>query len=83
MDGTAFFLILFSFITVWVLIGRVFDYRKARARAELAEEHQRELQTIREELGSLKEMMADVLLELDRAQRLGTSREGPPRSLPQ
>jgi len=65
-----FFFFLFPFIIVLTLINRVYDLRKTKVRALAERSHQEELSAIREELRSLKEMVADVLLELDRQGRL-------------
>lgn len=74
-------MILFPFIIALTLINRVFDLRKAKVKALAEKTHQQEFDAIREELGSLKEMLADVLLELDRQGRLNSGddlRELPP-----
>lgn len=76
-----FFFVLFPFIIALTLINRVFDLRKTKIKALAEQTHQAELEALREEIGGLKEMVADVLLELDRQGRVGIdagSRELPP-----
>lgn len=65
-----FFFALFPFIIVLTLINRTYDLRKTKIRALAEDTHHQELEAIREELRSLKEMVADILLELDRQGRL-------------
>lgn len=64
-----FFFVLFPFIIVLTLINRAYDLRKTKIRVIAENTHHQEIEAIREELRSLKEMVADILLELERQGR--------------
>ncbi|GIX06396.1 MAG: hypothetical protein KatS3mg115_0799 [Candidatus Poribacteria bacterium] len=71
-----FWVILFGAITVWVLIGKVGDYYKYKTRAETDRKVVDALDDLRQEVAGLKEMMADVLLELDDYRRMLDQKQG-------
>ena len=52
------------------LFTRYFDYRKAKVKALADEERNAEFATVLEELASMRETMADIMLALDDQYRL-------------
>ncbi len=57
-------------ITVTALATRYFDYRKAKVKALADEERHAEFQTVLEELATMREVMADMMLTLHDQGRL-------------
>ena len=69
------YITLLAFILLLTFIRRYFDYRKAKVKALSDEERNAEFATVLEELASMRETMADIMLALDDQYRL------PPPSL--
>lgn len=77
-----FFGALFTLIILTTFINRYFDYRKAKLKSHTEGEQDEELQAVKQELSAVKEMVADVLLELERQNHmlpvLKSDRDKPP-----
>ena len=73
--GFTFFPWIITLVIAAIAIGQFFDYRKAKLRIDTERVSRHELEEIRRELASVKEMVADVLLELDRLTRLPSAEE--------
>ncbi|MBM3213320.1 hypothetical protein FJZ36_00165 [Candidatus Poribacteria bacterium] len=73
-----FFGLVFPFIVALVLINRVFDYQKAKVLSRTQDRDAQQLAGLREDIGRLQEMVADVLLELDEQRRLRSTGSAPP-----
>ena len=65
-----FYATLFAAIVILTFISRYFDYHKAKMRAQTKYSGRSDLEAIRAELASMRERLADVLLELDRQSKL-------------
>ncbi len=60
-----FYVTVLAGIVLLTFITRYFDYVKAKVKAEVESPARSEIEDIRSELGAIREMVADVLLELD------------------
>ena len=65
-----FYVTVLAGIVLLTFITRYFDYVKAKIRAESESPARSEIEEIRAELGAIREMVADVLLELDTQAKL-------------
>ena len=65
-----FYVTVLAGIVLLTFITRYFDYVKAKIRVESESPARSELEEIRAELGSIREMVADILLEVDHQAKL-------------